>query len=412
MPFYTFDGYAMNLRTRTARSALKPAHTPYFATIDRGLALGYRKSGHGPGTWYGRRRVAGRYLQRVIGTADDDTEADGQSVLSYRQAVAALERFEDLEPDQSPPARARTSVYTVERAMADYLDWYALERKAVQATRQTIDGHIIPALGNVPVDRLTTAKIRRFRDQIATTAKRNRGRLMMDPDPAKWTEEQKRQRKATANRVLTVLKAALTHAWRDGKAKDKTQWERVKPFHAVEKPRIDYFTPEEARALLQAAEPDFRDLAHAALLTGCRYGELAELRAGDVKDDYIDLLRTKGNKPRAVPLTDEARELFARLAKGKPDDVRVFLRADGSPWLKSYQTRPMRRACAEAGIEPAKSFHILRHTFAVMLLREHVPVEFVAQALGNSVQICQRHYAHVVPEDLAGLMARMPRIAT
>lgn len=403
----------MNLRTRTARTALKPAHSPYFAAIHRGLALGYRKTGKGPGTWYARRRVNGRYLMRTIGTADDASDPDGRTVFSYRQAVQALERFEDLEAGETPPERARPAVYTVEQATDDYLHWYALERKAVTATKQTIDGHIIPALGNTPVDRLTTGKIRAFRDQIATTARRNRGRLMMDPNPENWTDEEKRQRKATANRVLTVLKAALTHAWRDGKIKDRTAWERVKPFHNVEKPRIDYFTADQARALLDAAPPDFRDLIHAALLTGCRYGELADLRAGHVNADSIDLLQTKGNKPRIVPLTSEARALFKRLTKGKGDADRVFMREDGSPWLKSYQSRPMRRACLDAGIDPPKSFHILRHTFAVMLLREHVPVEFVAKALGNSVQICQRHYAHVIPQDLADIMdQRMPRIAS
>ena len=401
----------MNLRTRTARAQLKAQHAPYFAPIDRGLALGYRKTGTGPGTWYARRRVSGKYLQRALGSADDASEADGRQVLSYRQAVQALERFEDLEPAEAPTRQSRPTAYTVEAAMDDYLEWYRLERKAAKATEQVIRAHILPALGNIPVDRLTTEKIRKFRDTIATTPRRNRGQLMMDANPDNWTDEQKRQRKATANRILTVLKAALTHAWRDGKASDKSQWDRVKPFHHVEKPRVDYFTPEQARDLLDAAPQDFRDLAHAALLTGCRYGELASMLVRNVRPDAVDLLSTKSSKPRVVPLTDEARALFARLTKAKNDDEHVFTRGDGTSWLRGYQTRPMKRACEAAGIEPAKSFHILRHTFAVILLRQHVPIEFVAKALGNSVQICQRHYAHVVPEDLAALMDRMPRIA-
>lgn len=399
-----------NLQTKTARARLKPQHAPYWTTVDRGLALGYRKATDAPGTWYARRRLAGRYVMRTIGTADDRADPDGRLVLSYRQAVQALDRFEDLEPTETPPKRARPSVYTVEQAMDDYLNWYRLERKAARATEDTIRGHILPALGNVPIDRLTVGKVRAFRDSIATTPKRNRGKLMMDPDPENWTDEEKRQRKATANRCLTVLKAGLTHAWRDGKVKDRSAWERVKPFHNVEKPRIDYFTEEQARDLLAVCPPDFRDLVHAALLTGCRYSELAELRAEHVAAGYIDLLKTKSSKPRIVPMTDEAQGLFKRLTKGKSPADRVFLRADGTPWLKSYQTRPMRKACKDAGIDPPKSFHILRHTFAVLLLRRHVPVEFVAKALGNSVTICQRHYAHVIPQDLADLMrANMPR---
>ena len=400
-----------NLRTRTARAQLKAQHAPHFAPIDRGLALGYRKTGTGPGTWYARRRINGRYVSRALGSADDAGEADGRQVLSYRQAVQALERFEDIEQVETPQPRTRTTAYTVEAAMDDYLAWYRLERKAAKATEQVIRAHIMPALGNVPVDRLTTGQIRKFRDTIATTPRRNRGVLMMDSDPENWTDEEKRQRKATANRVLTVLKAALTHSWRDGKAPDKSHWERVKPFHNVEKPRIDYFTADQARDLLEAAPPDFRDLVHAALLTGCRYGELASLKVRNVRHDAVDLLDTKSSKPRTVPLTEEARALFNRLTKGRAEDDHVFTRDDGTPWLRGYQTRPMKRACEAADIEPAKSFHILRHTFAVMLLRQHVPIEFVARALGNSVQICQRHYAHVIPEDLAALMNRMPRIS-
>lgn len=401
------------IKNRTGRASLKPRHEPYWLKIDRGLALGYRKTEAAEdGTWYARRRVKGKYRMATLGTADDNAEADDKIVLSFTQARRRVDRMDDLEPAEQARPRSRPKVYTVENATDDYLDWYRLERKAVRSTQQVIRGHILPALGNVPIDRLTTPRIRKFRDSIATSPKMNRGKLVMPEDPGDWTEEQRRQRKATANRVLTVLKAALTHAWRDGKIQDRTAWERVKPFHNVEKPRIDYFTEDQARDLLAVCPDDFRDLVHAALLTGCRYSELAGLRVEDVADGQIDLLRTKSSKPRTVPLTDEAVELFERLTKGKKSNERVFLRSDGTPWLRSYQTRPMRRACLDAGIDPPKSFHILRHTFAVLLLRRHVPVEFVAKALGNSVMICQRHYAHVIPQDLADLMRnRMPRIS-
>ena len=403
----------MNLQTPTGRAKLKAQHAPYFMTVYRGLSLGYRKTESGPGTWYARRRINGRYLTRVIGTADDDGPADGRVILDYRQAVKSLERFEDLEPAQTPARQPSVTVYTVEQAATDYLEWYRLERKAAKQTEQVINAWIIPSLGNVPIDNLTTPRIRRFRDQVATSPRRVRGKLVGDPNPDNWSEDEKRKRKSTANRVLTVLKAALNHAWREGKAKERTAWERVKPFHNVERPRIDYFTQAEAGALLEACPADFRDLVHAALLTGCRYGELADLRVTEVRADHIDLLRTKSSKPRTVPLTDEAFALFQRLIKGKAGEDRVFIRSNGEPWKRSSQTRPMRQACADAGIDPPKSFHILRHTFAVLLLRQHVPIEFVAKALGNSVQICTRHYAHIIPQDLAAIMReRMPSFET
>lgn len=42
------------------------------------------------------------------------------------------------------------------------------------------------------------------------------------------------RRRATANRILTVLKAALNHAWREGKAPSDDTWGRVAPFREVD----------------------------------------------------------------------------------------------------------------------------------------------------------------------------------
>ena len=47
--------------------------------------------------------------------------------------------------------------------------------------------------------------------------------------------------------------------------------------------------------------------------------------------------------------------------------------------------------CAIAGI-PDGHFHRLRDTFSVRLLEKGVPLETVAALLGNTVQVCQKHY--------------------
>ena len=82
------------LETRTARSRLKVAHKPYFRLIEPGLHLGYRKLASGPGTWVVRRYSGGgTYTVKNLTTADDKlviaddySETDGNSVLSFGQA--------------------------------------------------------------------------------------------------------------------------------------------------------------------------------------------------------------------------------------------------------------------------------------------------------------------------------------
>ena len=69
--------------------------------------------------------------------------------------------------------------------------------------------------------------------------------------------------------------------------------------------------------------PDFRALVTAALLTGCRYGELAAMTVDDFNPDAgtVRVRASKSGKPRHVVLTQEGRDFVARLAAGKPGSV-------------------------------------------------------------------------------------------
>ncbi len=48
------------------------------------------------------------------------------------------------------------------------------------------------------------------------------------------TPRRERRRKSTANRILTILKAALNRSWRDGHVASDRAWRRVEPFKNVE----------------------------------------------------------------------------------------------------------------------------------------------------------------------------------
>jgi hypothetical protein len=93
--------------------------------------------------------------------------------------------------------------------------------------------------------------------------------------------EAKRKRQATANRMLAPLKAALNLAWKAGKVAGDPVWKRVDPYKGADQPRARYLTTAEATRLVNASAPDFRPLAHAAILTACRWGELRSTRVRD-----------------------------------------------------------------------------------------------------------------------------------
>src|SRR6478672_992332 len=68
------------------------------------------------------------------------------------------------------------------------------------------------------------------------------------------SEEATRRRKSSANRVLTILKAALNHAFRDGKTPTDFAWRKVKPFKDVDAARVRYLSIGEATRLINAGD--------------------------------------------------------------------------------------------------------------------------------------------------------------
>ena len=84
-------------------------------------------------------------------------------------------------------------------------------------------------------------------------------------------DEEVRRRRASANRVLAMLKAALNHSYDEGHIANRDAWGRkLKPFRAVEVARIHYLAIAEAQRLLNVCDPEFRPLVRAALETGAR----------------------------------------------------------------------------------------------------------------------------------------------
>jgi integrase len=382
------------IETREARSRLKARKEPYWRSVSPGLAIGYYKGPRG-GVWYRRQVVGGRYQKTRLGVADDRQDADGAAVLDYKQAHDKAAK----EPTREARAAAGLDL-TVSDAMRDYLDWYAAHRKpsGYQTTKITVNAHIDKALGKLKVAELTGRELRAWHQKLGRCDRD-------DPDVV-------RRRKATANRVLTVLKAGLNHAWAEGAVPSADAWRRVKPFRNVERPRVRYLSLDECTRLLNAAPDDFRRLVRAALLTGCRFGELAALRVDDYLVDAGALLLrdTKAGGGRHVPLSDEGRAFFETEAAGRAGDARLLTRADGSAWGKSYQIRPMREACAIAGIVPPASFHDLRHTYASHLAMRGVPLQVIAAALGHSdTRMTERHYAHLQPSYISDtIRAHLP----
>ncbi len=405
-----------NLETRTSRARLKARKKPYWRTLNQGQHLGYYKGARG-GSWIARLFLGERqYLESTLAKADDTSDADGLEILSFPQAQEAARTWFTAEARRRAGLEDERGPYTVADAMQDYLDELAHRAKAIAPTKHVIDMHILPAFGDRETAKLTTASIRDWHRKVAATPAQVRGgrngsvRYRQSGNKVEAT----RRRRATANRILTVLKAALNHAWREGKVSSDAAWRPVKPFRSVDSAIVRYLTQAECVRLVNACELDFRQLVRAALLTGCRYGELTRLQVSDFDPDAgtVAVRTSKSGKPRHVILTDEAGDFFAESTAGQPKDTLIFRRADGGQWGTSHQRRPLLEACSQAGIKPAVSFHILRHTHGSQLAMQGVPLAVIAQQLGHAdTRMTERHYAHLSPSYVADtIRASFPRL--
>jgi integrase len=382
------------LDTREARLRLPVHPKPRWRLIEPGLHLGYRRLAGRPGTWCVRRYVGSQSytVETLRAVADDYSEPNGKTVLSFRQAQRAV-----LAGKPKPAAGA----LTVKDALDQYLQDLTHRGKLSKEVGYRINALIAPALGAVPVEALTSEQVRAWHAALA----RSPGRHAQKADGA----EAQRRRRSSANRTLTVLRAALNFAYREGRTPSDAAWRRVRPFHNVDAARLRYLSVAEAQRLINAAEPeDFRRLLVAALQTGMRYGELARLRVHDFNADAgtVQVRQSKSGRSRHVVLTDEGTALFRQWCAGRAGTALLFTRG-GEPWGKSNQDAPMRAACQRARIEPPIGLHAARHTYASLSIMASVPLLVVARNLGHvDGRMVEKHYGHLAPSFAADAIRR------
>ena len=172
----------MDLRTKTARSRLAARSSAYTQKLEEGKALGYRRRrADQPGRWMLRTYTAsGKYAFEVLGAAGDLADADGVGVLTYAQALDAA-----LGRNMADPTRI-----TVEQALTE---WGAFKIPTASSEKQVKDILSEVRRASKPFTGLTLKSI---------TARQINAWMTADRPPSK----------GSANRRLTVLKAALRRA--------------------------------------------------------------------------------------------------------------------------------------------------------------------------------------------------------
>ncbi len=185
---------------------------------------------------------------------------------------------------------------------------------------------------------------------------------------------------ATINRSLSTLKKGLTIAWRR-KLIPENYGARIM-LMSVNNQREVFLDVQQVRHLASFCTTEVQAVIWAALLTGCRRGELLKIQAEDIKDDVIFIPKenSKTKKPKIVPIIPALKPWLEYFP--------LTISADG---IKSS----FRRARVKADMEHV-NFHDLRHSCASILIGLGVDLYTVSKILGHSSITTTQRYAHLV----------------
>jgi len=184
------------------------------------------------------------------------------------------------------------------------------------------------------------------------------------------------------------------------------------PFEYVERldqtPKLKRNLSSEDYATFRAVcEPSLAALCDFLLLTGCRFGEAAGMKRGDVSGDGVWVVtKRKRNIPLRLRLPLPILEIV----------IRQPLRMDGLVWSKAVDPSPDRRGngwvidgsqpidsswmkkCIEARCKKAKVDyfrpHDLRHAAGTWAVEQGVPLPFIQALLGHTDARTTAMYAH------------------
>ena len=356
---------------------LRPAEREYTVWDSRVAGLGVRVRPSG-GKSYVLLRKMGGVSRRV---------SLGATML---RSIAEIRRkFEQPGTNGRPArqARPRRSVPVLRDFVAGpwkeaHFDRY--KPSTQKGVRFHIERRILPAFGSKRLDRISPTAVRRWFDRLSRTAPGNAnhalGRLCqimnfamacghVQSNPTKGI---KRNRGNKLSRFLSREEIVRLHAVLDEHALMDERRQQV-------------------------------DIIRLLLLTGCRKGEIVNLRWSEVEGDTLALADAKTG-PRKVPLNAPARRVLER----QPKDGSVFVfpspRNPAEPRIGDlglwYRIR------REAGIEDCR-LHDLRHTLASQAVMNGVPVPVVSRLLGHSRVSMTLRYAHLGDREVEAAAERV-----
>lgn len=362
-------------------------------------------------------REAKRNGKVIAGKYDIDFYIPGGKGKAFRARISANSRLEAVNIEKKLLAqygKTHRHGYTVGAIWEKYLEHLqqnTKSEKTIKDKQQCFMVRLLPFFGNTMPDNITTLIIENYKKQ----------RLVSSPG-----------RNRQINKELTYLSGMLS--WASDPRVQLCNDKMVKFFPLSYKPQSrKILSRDEINGLL-----DTTDLLHQVIFLcmshgGMRVQEVLSLQWKHIHLDagYITVEHAKGDKARLIPMPEILKEKFQKYQAAllTPPDVsrypeeshkrrgilfrwQTFLKAYApagqipvNSWCFPSRSAPLRHiqdikgalhnAAHRAGIDRWVTPHMLRHSYATMLLGEGTDSRIIQTLLGHSSITTTQIYAKV-----------------
>ena len=332
-------------------------------------------------------RLRGRAFEVTVGRHGVITAEEARRRAAL--IVARIKAGEDPVPE--PMAAKLLEGPTVGELARDWLDEHVAVRckaKTAYIYRLVVEKHILPGFGKKPALGVSHVQVTELHHGL-------------------------RERPVTANRAVDVLSRIYNAAEDRGRIPEASNpCRRVAKFR--ERARERFLTDGEFRRLgrvLDEAETRKGVSVHAVaairllLLTGCRKGEILNLRWDEV-DLGANELRLPDTKtgPRTISLSPEAAGVLAAIPRVAGNPHVIPGKVEGRPMRNLND--PWDLICERAGLEDAR-IHDCRHSYASRALALGESLPMIGRLLGHTQVETTARYAHLAKASVRDSAVRI-----
>jgi integrase len=216
----------------------------------------------------------------------------------------------------------------------------------------------------------------------------------------KWLSERPGWADSTKALCVTIVKAAFNWGAEQGHL-SVNPIKKLKRRDTGRRERL--LTPEERERIKAAVSWRMRDFLEVLEQTGCRpFSEAAKLEAKDVDFEKGRSVRRKHKnekkgKTRTIYFPPKALERLKELAEKYPTGPLLRNRR-GNAWTRISASHYLTRVCKKLKM-PQVTAYAFRHTYITEALVRGVPVDVLAELVGNSPAVLRKNYSHIAQMD-------------